>query len=108
MTRDDILARLKANTNDLDLWRNLIDFDAHHNRTRDPAARQPTKTVKIGLATCQWDHLVDAAAKGVAVWHKAPNPGSKMLRGIVAIYPLAPAALALPSPPPTEQQDAEE
>jgi hypothetical protein len=108
MTRDNILAGLKANTNDLDLWRQLISFDARANRTRDPAARQPTKTVKIGVDVCQWDHLVDAAAKGVCVWHKAPNPGSKMLRGIVAIYPLAPAAPALPSPPPTEQQDAEE
>lgn len=104
MTRDDILARLKANTNDLGLWQSLIDFDARHNRTRDPAAKQPTKTVKIGLATCQWDHLVDAASRGVCVWHKAPNPGSKMLRGIVAIYPLTPEA---PSAPPTEQADAE-
>jgi len=102
MTREDLLARLKANTNDLALWQQLISYDARTNRLRDPAARQPTATIKIGLATCQWDHLVDAAAKGTCVWHKAPNPGSKMLRGIVAIYPLAPAA------PPTEQQDAEE
>lgn len=107
MTREDILARLQANTNDLDLWQSLITYDARTNRRRDPAARQPTKTVKIGVEVCQWDHLVDAASKGVCVWHKAPNPGSKMLRGIVAIYPLAPA-VAPPAPPPTEQQDAEE
>jgi len=102
MTRDDLLARLKANTNDLDLWQQLITYDARTNRLRDPKAKQPAKTVKIGVAPAVWLDLVDAAAKGTCVWHKAPNPGSKMLRGIVAIYPLAPAA------PPTEQQDAEE
>jgi len=108
MTREDLLAGLKANTNDLALWQQLISHDAQAKRLRDPAAKQPTKTVKIGVAPAVWLDLVEAASQGTCVWHKAPNPGSKMLRGIVAIYPLAPAAPALPSPPPTEQQDAEE
>lgn len=106
MTREDLLARLKANTNDLDLWQQLISFDARTNRNRDPKAKQPTATVKIGVAPASWPHLVDAAAQGTCVWHKAPNPGSKMLRGIVAIYPVAPEPTQTTAP--TEQSDAEE
>lgn len=122
MTRDDLLARLALDTNDLSAWTDLVRLDASANRPtltkpQAKAAGKRDNTVKIGVAPTQWPHFVEAARVGVCSWHIQPNPGDNMLRGIVVIRPAADspveaAALPVPSSPlppeSPEDLDAEE
>lgn len=107
MTRDDLLARLALDTNDLAAWTDLIRLDSRADRptlTKDQAKKNGKRNhlVKIGTRPTQWPHLVDAARDGVCSWHVQPNPADNRLRGIVLIRPAADSpveAAKLPVPP---------
>lgn len=108
MTRDDLLARLALDTNDLATWTDLVRLDARASRPTltKPEAKVAGKrdhTVKIGVKPTQWPHLVEAARVGVCSWHSPPSPGDNMLRGIVLIRPAADSPTEAPAPTATRK-----